>query len=295
MRVELDRLADYAAGVLDGTPEAEHVATLIATDPEWADAYAALLAAESTVLADLALLGASAEPMPADVASSIDRALADAGRRPRLEVLPGGGVPTKKSPRRRRAWLAAVAAGVVALGGFSVATLGRGLVTQSESTAGMADRGGVPEGPAGAFGQPQAVPPADLASAPPVRVASGTNYDAALLSSVRQSSWAGQRPAPAETGKTTSEADGGGLALGLVPPPLQRLAAPAPLLTCLNQVTQAYGGTPSLVDYARFETQPALVVVLVDPAGKPFRTVVVGPSCGLPTSGADVRYTVPIG
>lgn len=104
---DLDLLADYAAGVLDGT-EADQLAHLIATDPAWSTAYHRLLDALPRASAALATLGATSdgdhggatgdsasggdragggygaegvaegdgERMPADVAARLDRALA---------------------------------------------------------------------------------------------------------------------------------------------------------------------------------------------------------------------------
>src|SRR4051812_15347174 len=72
--VDIDLLADYVGGALDGTPEAERVAALIATDEGWQEAYE-LLAPEMATVG--ALLGdLPVEPMPADVAARIDAALA---------------------------------------------------------------------------------------------------------------------------------------------------------------------------------------------------------------------------
>ena len=56
---------------------------------------------------------------------------------------------------------------------------------------------------------------------------------------------------------------------------------------CLAAIMSAYGGTPSVVDYARFNGQPALIVTLVGGGGR--RIVVVRPECGI--AGTAAIYT----
>jgi hypothetical protein len=64
---------------------------------------------------------------------------------------------------------------------------------------------------------------------------------------------------------------------------LDRLIAPDALATCLSDVETAVGGTPTSVDFARYQGRPALIVSI------PSRRLVVavGADCGLPGSGAD--------
>ncbi|MGH3738921.1 MAG: hypothetical protein ACRDT6_25480, partial [Micromonosporaceae bacterium] len=71
--VDLDLLADYAGGALQGTPDQERVAALVDSDPSWAHAQQQLTAANTLVAADLAALGP--EPIPVDVAERIESAL----------------------------------------------------------------------------------------------------------------------------------------------------------------------------------------------------------------------------
>jgi hypothetical protein len=72
---DLDRLADFTAGVLGPDEEAE-VARLVATVPAWAAAYDALVGASERAAADLrAESQTRPEPMPADIAARIDAAL----------------------------------------------------------------------------------------------------------------------------------------------------------------------------------------------------------------------------
>ena len=77
-----------------------------------------------------------------------------------------------------------------------------------------------------------------------------------------------------------------------VPQSLTRLTAASDRQACLSQVTAEHAGVPTVVDYARYQGRPAMVVVLSDPgAGE---VVVVGPDCGLPGSGTDQIYAVPL-
>ncbi|RZU72415.1 hypothetical protein EV384_0776 [Micromonospora kangleipakensis] len=81
--VDHDLLADYVGGALDGTPEQVRVARLIAEDPAWAGAYAALAPAVELVRADLADWATAAVPdMPLAVADRIAAVLAGAGPAP---------------------------------------------------------------------------------------------------------------------------------------------------------------------------------------------------------------------
>lgn len=83
--VDHDLLADYVGGALDGTPEQATVARLVAEDPAWGRAYAALAPAVQLVRADLAEWASAPAPeMPAAVADRIAAALAGAGPAPTL-------------------------------------------------------------------------------------------------------------------------------------------------------------------------------------------------------------------
>ncbi|AEV89246.1 hypothetical protein ACWT_8237 [Actinoplanes sp. SE50] len=74
--VDIDLLADFVGGALDGTPDADRVAALLAADPAWQEAYE-LLAPEMATVGAL-LTGLPAEPMPVDVVARLDAALAEA-------------------------------------------------------------------------------------------------------------------------------------------------------------------------------------------------------------------------
>ncbi|HKT05797.1 MAG TPA: hypothetical protein VJT31_40320, partial [Rugosimonospora sp.] len=66
--IDLDQLADYAAGLLDPA-EAAEVEHLLATRPAWARTLAALTAAQPLVQAALAEL--ASPPVPDDVAARL--------------------------------------------------------------------------------------------------------------------------------------------------------------------------------------------------------------------------------
>lgn len=72
IEVDLDRLADYVGGALDGTQDAADVRHLVATDKHWASAHAELVAAMPAVLADLSALRDVDTAMPVDVAARLD-------------------------------------------------------------------------------------------------------------------------------------------------------------------------------------------------------------------------------
>ncbi|GGM00910.1 hypothetical protein [Micromonospora yangpuensis] len=74
--VDLDLLADYLGGALDGTPDESVVARLVAEDPAWGATYQRLSAALPAVQADLVDWSASTPALPAAVADRITAALA---------------------------------------------------------------------------------------------------------------------------------------------------------------------------------------------------------------------------
>ncbi|MEE6258461.1 hypothetical protein [Plantactinospora sonchi] len=73
--VDLDLLADYVGGALDGTPDEAEVSRLVTQSPDWAAAYAALTGGLDGVRHDLAALATAAEPMPAAVVDRLDLVL----------------------------------------------------------------------------------------------------------------------------------------------------------------------------------------------------------------------------
>jgi hypothetical protein len=82
-----------------------------------------------------------------------------------------------------------------------------------------------------------------------------------------------------------------------VPDPLRRLADPDNRAACLKAILARYGGTATLLDYARYQGSPALIVLLdgaSKAAGRKW-VVAVGPDCGSGGAIADQRFSGPTG
>ena len=267
---ELDRLADYCAGLLEPAEEAE-IDRLIATEPRWSRAHTALTSAQPLV--DRALAGLPREPMPADVAARLDRVLA------REASAAGTGavvVDLGRARMWRRAALAttAVAASVaVCFGGFAL--LGnQGTSNSTSSSAG--DKAAAPQAGSG-FAESSAVR------------ASGTNYTHDTLGrSLADSGNEAPRAAASLPGRSA-----GAMAAQdatAAPPELARLTDPVQLRTCLDLIVAVEGGRVAGVDLARYQGAPAVVVVLA--AGR-VTAVAARPDCGLPGAGPAIIDTAP--
>jgi hypothetical protein len=314
--VDLDRLADYVGGALDGTPDADAVANLIAIDSRWTRAHAALVAADALVRADLAMFADEPAAMPDDVAARLDAALAaepppigapssdttpsgaPEGDKPHLSVLPGGrAVPTPTPPRRRWRAVVGVAAAAVVLG-IGAVSLAPQLRQNANTTA---SRGGV--GSSNAEGVPAAPPMSAPSyaygqSGSPGLNASGSDYTAETLAAL------GHQPVAAQGGDTAKSnrpdamdaPSQPALPLAAVPETLRPLAQPDARDGCVKAILKEYGGTATLLDYAQYQGSPALVVLLDGAHGVTGRkwVVVVGPRCGNGGAIADQRYSAQI-
>jgi len=285
--VDLDRLADFADGLLDPGPAAE-VAAKVRTDPAWASALAALRTANTEVSRSLRNL--PAVPMPELVAARLDRALrAEAtgtGTAPgtgTTAAATAGGAVVPLASRRTRRWprvlaaTAGVAAAAVAVGFAVVATGGFPNADRAATTA-----GGAGTSKSGSeLGYTESLTGVRV-------VASGRDYTAATVAGAGLAA-APLAPGAAGTAAGTPYDAAPGPADARVPADLSALAAPPGRDACLRAVVAQFGGVPVLVDYARFDGRPALVIVLatVD------RVVVAGPGCGQPGRGVDEIYTVP--
>ncbi|TDC66552.1 hypothetical protein E1258_02425 [Micromonospora sp. KC207] len=316
--VDHDLLADYLGGALDGTPDKAMVARLVAEEPAWAAAHDALVPALARVADALAAWAEPAPQLPPAVADRIAAALAGAGpgtppratdqptrveladqvRAGRVPAQPGGGTrwpaggprSTSGRPGRRgRRW--ARLAGPVALAAASVVAVGLGLnqvvsggSDQSDGAAGQAISAQAEAGGAFALtGEPQR---------------SGTDWTPEALSAddrpqtqvskPAESSFGAGPDAPAQSGGGDRLPAAGGL---------NRLTGNTALADCLAAVSAEHGAGPltvDLVDYARFQGNPALVLRFVDPSGARWAWV-SGPECGVPGSGADTRYQTRVG
>ncbi|WP_144119915.1 hypothetical protein [Catellatospora sichuanensis] len=277
--VDLDLLADYVGGALDGTPEHDRIARLVADDPAWRSAATDLRSALLLVDADLAALAAAAEPMPDDIAARFDILLASPEFTASPTSPPRAAVGERtlnrdfRSPRpSRRGWRrwatpVAVAVGALALAGI-VLPLGPLATTVQEATTGFSAEDGAAPAAAGAD----------------VRVpvdASGTDYRPEMLSDqnlmTRKTT---PSSAAAGTGENTLSAAGD----------LNRLTeSPVALANCLNAIQTALPGTVTWADFARFEGRPAVVVTVDTTSGAWW--FVAGPQCG--ENGADELFRSP--
>jgi hypothetical protein len=325
--VDLDRLADFISGALDGTPDAEAVRRLVTTDPRWSRAYAALLDADAAVRADLAAYAADTVALPPDVAARLDTALHAAqtdapdppsarhmtpyGERGAATGFASGSRPDTRPPdtrppdtrppdmqrtgarrpevrRARRRWaIAMAAAAAVVVGALGVSTLLPQLAERNSTSTAGSDKGaqvaaGSPEGGSSAADVPT--------------LASGTDYRPDTLRALATYN-APAAPNAQRSAAGVPEGPRAADTAGGVPDELAPLTPPAARAACLDAVTRRYGGTVALVDYARFEGRPALVVVLngTRAAGNRLWVVVVGPQCGRGGAIADERFTGTVG
>jgi hypothetical protein len=302
--VDLDRLADHVSGALAGTPEADEVDRLVATDPGWAAAAEALRTADARVRADLA--GLHTPAMPADVAARIEAALAGeaartgaataarddarrgnacapdlvpASRAGRGSVRPGdrdrarntgaspSGPPTRTgdAPRRPgRARSRRVLAWAGAVVAFVALAGGVRLVTLGQQ--------GVSNSASSAT---TASTPGDSAGARNAAPEAAGRAPAALPAGATASGTDYRPDTLARAARIEPAAVAPG---GTVPPDLARLADPTALAACTSGLTDRYGGTVRSVDFARFQGAPALIVVL---DGRPVRVVAAGARCGM--------------
>lgn len=311
--VDLDLLADYSAGVLD-PPRAAEVSHLISTEPAWARANAALARADAAVQGDLRAYAQSRpEPMPADVLARVENALrVAAGPTNVVPITAARGRPRHASARHRRfatALAAAAAAAVAVIGGLAVVQNLDGVVSSGEpatalDTGAESDRGAEAGGGAAPTSAPQA-PRTTLAyPGGPLLISTGTNYALDTLDRVTGvvSLAAPAAPAPPAPSAGVTKSTGDQL---LAPNEFasgrsayDRLNSQPSLRACLAAVSGQHPGQALLVDYASFEGQPALVILVAAPTavvsgrpGVPGTVVVVGLFCGV--SGADVKAAVP--
>ncbi|MEU4776440.1 hypothetical protein [Micromonospora sp. NPDC023633] len=244
---------------------------------------------------------ASAEEQPAQGQPTVrtgagavpTQPLGGSGRRPagvpRSE--PGRGKATGPGRRRRR-WTRL--AGPVALAAVSIAAVGLGVsqLTRDQQLGGAADTA-LPGAANREDVGPAAATPFRIAGEPSVR--SGTDYTpeslAALPSSPKSQLFtrgpSGEQPGvQSEGGRLPGSATG-----------LDRLTDPAALGACIGEIKAEHGNGPlvvDVVDYARFQGRPALIVRFTDATGARWAWA-SGPECGVPGSGSDSRYRTRVG
>ncbi|WP_428962817.1 hypothetical protein [Micromonospora fluostatini] len=325
--VDLDLLADYLGGALDGTPEEAVVARLVADDPAWADAHAALVPAFAAVRADLADWGTPPPVAPPAVVDRITAALAAQPSAPTVEqhrsdpvvagarhtpadepaaagattTVPAARPGTRRPAegpggqtgpgRRRRRWLRG--AGPVAVAAVSLAAVGLGVhqwwpQSQDSQVADTAMTEAAPGAPEAAA--PMSALPFVLTAVP--GQGSGRDYTPTVLAGegvVAPKGSAASASTPDDT--TTGEPS------RALPDALDRLTGRPALERCLAGIVAEHGGAPvtvEVLDYATFEGRPALVVEFVDATGARWAWA-SGPQCGLDGSDADTRYRTRVG
>ncbi|MEV4130900.1 hypothetical protein AB0J72_01895 [Dactylosporangium sp. NPDC049742] len=291
---DFDLLADFVGGALDGTPEADDVRRRVSTDASWAEAYAALVTAEVAVRDELTALGAETPAVPPDVEHRLNAALQAA------VVAPASDAPVLDLARarearrhRRQRWAVglATAAAVLICGGVGVSlVVSEQTVTNSPGMSaadGGRNNGAAPQaGPASSSGGTRASARSDAAL-----VASGQDYGPGTVGQLAQSAPSAAMVPDVEGSRSTDVAKSAKPPSG-VPEALQRLTDPVARAACLNAVVGEYGGQVAVVDYARFEGKPALVVIVDGTrvgAGKRL-VIAVGPDCGIGGAIADELY-----
>ncbi|MEV4348982.1 hypothetical protein AB0J83_31380 [Actinoplanes sp. NPDC049596] len=263
--VDIDLLADYIGGALEGTPDESVVAARIADDPRWHAAYETLGGRMAMVGAELGRL--APEPMPADLAARLDDAFSAP---PRLELVHDA---APVSRRRQRRWVTpiAIAAGVVAFVGFGLDYLAGRTDSNDQGTSSAA---GV----------------AEQSTAAPQILSTGTDYTRSTLTA---------EPVQPLTAATTPDeplsAQKNGDRSAATLPELSRLMPPEALQECLDAIQQENAGGPlsvESVDYARFDGAPAVIVRFT--AANGLWAWASGPACGTLAGDADTLAKLPV-
>jgi hypothetical protein len=208
---------------------------------------------------------------------------------------PGGTGPGRRARRMRWAAGLSAAAAVIAFGiGFVSLLPG----TRSSDSAATAPQGA---DSAGGGAAPEA-------AGAPTPIANGNDYRpgafGALGAEARSKSQATAAAPPGAQGGTPRQGAAGDApntylddaTRANIPTELNRLTTAAALQDCLDAIRQLHGGTPSVVEYARFTSRPALVVLLdgsTTGSGRQW-VVVAGPDCGLVPGDVDELYNGPL-
>jgi anti-sigma factor RsiW len=272
---EFDLLADYTAGVLEAR-EASEVEALIAHDPIWGGTHAALIEADAPVRA--ALAAQVDEPMPADVADRITAALAGLPNlTPRSTVVSLEAARERRRPTRRFLAVAAAIVGIVGGIGFASSYLSLGASNTGSGTSVPAMGPGADRGGSVAAEDAGALPNAGTS----IRIlTSGANYNANTLAQIVPPLSVAGPPAFSSSGGAKVDAPAAvpdGVRQG-APPGLTRLTDPAALTECLAAIVRVFPGVVTYAEYARFESAPALIVIIDRVTGSTI--VAVGPDCG---------------
>jgi hypothetical protein len=330
--VDIDLLADYVGGALEGTPDEAMVAARIADDPRWRAAYESLAPGMSFVSAELGRL--DTEPMPADLAARLESAFTAA---------------TSAAAPSTTATSAAASSTAASFAGDSDVTAAAGDAPDASAPAGRAaarhlapvrnDRSpGNRENPvpkkahANAQRRRRWIAPTAVAAGLIAFVGFGLDYLSGRSSQQSTDSSAGSASSLSAPSRPSSEnitASGTNyslqtLASGAVAGPAQPLnglsssAAPSHKATpgmaaegstalhrligsdalgaCLEAIERANAGghlSVESVDYAQFRGSPALVVRFT--AANGHWAWASGPACGTTAGGAAKLAAVPVG
>ncbi|MEV4117399.1 hypothetical protein [Micromonospora sp. NPDC049645] len=331
--VDVDLLADYLGGALEGTPQQNEVDQLVSADPAWAEAYALLALAVTEVRAELTRWAEPSPEMPQTIADRLVAALtaeppsesstdgeatttprADsggdaatplvvpvqggAGRRPAAPTPAGSGRGASTGPgRRQRGW--ARRGAPLAAGAIAVIAVALGLNQLSMRASDDSAATSALDHPASA---PEGVAGAGTVRTTGPALHSGTNFTPQTLGNAYGTSG----PSAPGASRATGNAPGGQPEVDTKDErrrspdgsdQLARLTDEVALTTCLASVAAEHGAAPlvvEVIDYARFQGDQALVVRFTDATGARWAWV-SGPECGVPGSGSDSRYSARVG
>jgi hypothetical protein len=304
---ELDELADWTVGELTAAAAAR-VADLVRTDARWAAAYAGLVAAEPAVRASLRVTATAIEPMPQDLvqrltatigglsstgaATTAHRGQGRPSTAPHAPSGPGSRRPPARRPpgrpgrtSRRQAVLTGATAVLLVLAGLGGVTLAREQLGSRSAPGFSADS---PDQAEGGPPAPSILPTSAPLQGPPTGgswdgfsglVASGTDYEFATLARFADEPRTGSPVTFTELRQLNGAGDG-----------LDRLATVEGFGRCLNAVRAAHPGTVVAADFARYEGNPAVILLIEQGTST---VVAVGPDCGI--AGADELAAVEVG
>ncbi len=280
-QVDHDLLADYVGGALDGTPDADRVAQLIASSPQWRAASDELTSALRAVSDDLEALRGTPEIMPPEIVARFDELLGSPAMTPQVAKPAADPLaarrPTRptRSPMRVRRLAVPVAMLAVVFGFMVVANFFSQNTNLSEKPAGAPAR------------DTSTAELSDGLALPVPTRSSGTHHNRSSLGLPMTAA----SPPSAATAKSTDTPPSNGYGVtGGIPPELVRLTDSEALRKCLEAVALVLPGTVDLIDYAYFENQPALVMSITSVDGK--WTFVAGPGCGI--KGPDEKFRAPL-
>lgn len=263
---ELELLADYVGGALDGTPEAAEVTRKIRDNAAWAEAHSQLVIALRRVDEQLREVSSTPETMPDDVWARLETALGDpalsgpafsgptlTGPRtePPIWVPPAPHqppAPPRRASRRWR-WLAPVGVAAAVLGCFGLGSQVLRPNAASDSANTTAGKGVNPES---AYSLPSGL----------LQLTSGRDYTSTTLAVLTDNQ------ALAFATKDSASP----------PAALTRLSNQAALGGCLEAINQIAPGAATVVDFASYQGNPALIVVVARASGGKW-VGVAGPAC----------------